>query len=285
VPDVPPRADGDSGSIVGPTRRASAARQMFAVSDPRAVEHIGRARCHETQGTRLARSIARGPVGSVRSPVPDRGTPIPAARTITRRSSCNSTNTEVPSIVYQGVTDSAAGVFDSIAANDTADHDRLANLFDTHHRRLYRLARRMTGSADEARDVVQDTFVKAALSLRAVPQSRGGEEAWLVRILVNLMRDRWRQRANRARLQEQYSSIGKASCASGESALIAHRAVWQALQTLAPRRRAVVVLHHLEDTPTAEIAQLLSISKVTVRWHLSRARAELSRVLQRTEEV
>ena len=45
---------------------------------------------------------------------------------------------------------------------DTAE--RLGLLFDTHYRRLYNLARRMTRSADEARDAVQDTFLRAARS-------------------------------------------------------------------------------------------------------------------------
>ena len=65
--------------------------------------------------------------------------------------------------------------------------ERLASLFDAHGDRLYRLARRLTGSADEARDLVQDTFFKAARSLTAVPAGTAEKEAaWLVRVLVNI---------------------------------------------------------------------------------------------------
>ena len=83
----------------------------------------------------------------------------------------------------------------------TANHDagaaadRLGVLFDAHHQRLYRLARRMSGSADEARDLVQDTFLRAARAPESVPWGASAEEAWLVRVLVNLCRDRWRQTA------------------------------------------------------------------------------------------
>src|SRR5258705_12052235 len=76
---------------------------------------------------------------------------------------------------------------------------RPAALFDLHEARLYRLARRLTSSADEARDLVQDTFLKTARSLTSVPAGFAREEAWLVRVLVNIRRDQWRQAAVRHR--------------------------------------------------------------------------------------
>ena len=57
--------------------------------------------------------------------------------------------------------------------------ERLGALFDAHHDRLYRLARRLAPSADDALDLVQETFLKAARSARAVPAGPAGEEAWL----------------------------------------------------------------------------------------------------------
>ena len=61
--------------------------------------------------------------------------------------------------------------------------DRVAALFDAHHHRLYRLARRLTRSADEALDLVQETFLRAARAPRSVPLGADREEAWLVRVL------------------------------------------------------------------------------------------------------
>src|SRR5262245_8923238 len=132
----------------------------------------------------------------------------------------------------------------------TANHeaqaaaDRLGTLFDAHHQRLYRLARRLSGSADEARDLVQDTFLRAARAPASVPAGPAAEEAWLVRVLINLCRDRWRQTANRERLDRSTAPRG-IHTADPEAALVARSVVWTALATLDPRRRAVLVMHEL----------------------------------------
>lgn len=75
---------------------------------------------------------------------------------------------------------------------------------------------------------------------------------------------------------------GRAST-SPEAALIAHTTVWRALQLLSPRRRAAIVLHELDGVSTAQIARLLGVSLVTVRWHLSRGRRELARAIVQDE--
>ena len=66
----------------------------------------------------------------------------------------------------------------------TLAQERLGTLFNTHADRLYRLARRLTPGADDALDLVQETFFKVAKSAALVPVGPRAEEAWLVRILV-----------------------------------------------------------------------------------------------------
>jgi RNA polymerase sigma factor (sigma-70 family) len=65
-----------------------------------------------------------------------------------------------------------------------------------------------------------------------------------------------------------------------EAALIAKTAIWQALDDLPPRRRAIVVMYELEEMAIPAIASLLGISAITVRWHLSMGRRELTRALK-----
>jgi RNA polymerase sigma factor (sigma-70 family) len=157
--------------------------------------------------------------------------------------------------------------------------DRLGGLFDAHHQRLYRLARRLTHNADEARDLVQDTFLRAARSPGSVPSGPSDEEAWLVRVLINLCRDRWRQTANRERLNRSAPTPDVQS-PDPEAALVARSVVWRALATLDPRRRAVLVMHELEGLPIDVVARTLGVTSVTVRWHLSKGRRQLAAAIR-----
>jgi len=151
---------------------------------------------------------------------------------------------------------------------------RLDTLFDEHHQRLYRLARRLTASPDDAADLVQETFLRAVAHAGRIPAGREREEAWLVRVMVNVTRDHGRRRRVRERERHRIPESGTAP--SPEGATVAKQAVEAALAGLKPRRRAVVVLCALEELSTREAAALLGMAEVTVRWHLSRAYKELA---------
>jgi len=172
-------------------------------------------------------------------------------------------------------------VFPMASAGDPAG--RLAALFDTHYGRLYRLARRLVPSSDDALDLVQETFLRAARSPKAVPLGARNEEAWLVRVLLNIRRDQWRHAAVRDRFNRnaiiggsEFAGVGR----DAEAAVIARAIVWKALDLLSPRRRAVIIMHELEGLEFSSIASLLGVSSITVRWHLSRGRQELARVIK-----
>jgi len=159
--------------------------------------------------------------------------------------------------------------------------DRVAALFDAHHQRLYRLARRLTSSADDALDLVQETFLRAAGAPGSVPSGSNREEAWLVRVLINVRRDQWRKAAVQKRHNEYTSRPSTQFQVESDhgSAVIAKTTVWRALDMLPPRRRAVVVMHELEGLAISTIASQLGISAITVRWYLSGGRRDLTRVL------
>jgi DNA-directed RNA polymerase specialized sigma24 family protein len=61
--------------------------------------------------------------------------------------------------------------------------------------------------------------------------------------------------------------------------MVAHAIVWQALDRLPPRRRAILVMYELEGASIPAIAALLGVAAVTVRWHLMVGRREMARAL------
>ncbi len=180
--------------------------------------------------------------------------------------------------VYEHVSGEAIGMLRAAVAPGVDDSARLERLFEIHQPRLYRLARRMSSSADEAADLVQETFLRVARRPGSLPPDSQSEEAWLVRVLVNLCRDEWRKRDVRRRYDQHEGHVSPPR-PSLETQLVAHATVWGALRELAPRRRAAIVMYELEGASIPRIAACLGIAAVTVRWHLSRGRKELAAII------
>jgi len=166
---------------------------------------------------------------------------------------------------------------DTAARAEDESSQRLAALFDSQHQRLYRIALRMVTDDDAARDLVQETFLRAATKVESLPDDGTSAEAWLVRVLVNLCNDRFR------RLKVRRDHVAMYPLRDGaedhEEAVVAASTVKRALAKLSPRRRAIVVLHELEGLDDRNIAKLLGITAVTVRWHLAKAKRELVEII------
>ena len=161
-----------------------------------------------------------------------------------------------------------------VAGVDPAE--RLQHLFELHHARLYRFALRLTRCDDEAMDLVQDAFVRAARDASRVPAGDDAAMSWLVRVVVNLARDRYR----RAMVRELFGRLHRAEPHDPTPALDAAQIVRAALMNLPPRQRAIVALHHLDGEPVSVIASMLGLAQVTVRWHLAAARKRLAELLR-----
>jgi RNA polymerase sigma-70 factor, ECF subfamily len=112
-----------------------------------------------------------------------------------------------------------------------------------------------------------------------VPHGAEHEEPWLVRVMINVARDRWRQIEVRKRGASEIESSYVPASLETESAMLARSIIRQALQRLPPRRRAILVLYEIEGVAIPAIARLLGVASVTVRWHLSIGRRELAAIV------
>jgi RNA polymerase sigma-70 factor (ECF subfamily) len=149
---------------------------------------------------------------------------------------------------------------------------------------LSRIAERLCGNAADARDLVQDTFERAARL--GLPEELRNPSAWLVTIMNNLFIDRCRARARRPThepLVEQHANVTQIDPDPPEPAWsrITVDDIRAALTELDPSYREVYELHTFQRWSYEQLAERLAIQRVTVGTRLNRARKKLREVLVR----
>jgi RNA polymerase sigma-70 factor (ECF subfamily) len=155
---------------------------------------------------------------------------------------------------------------------------------------VYRVARRLVGSREEAEDLVQETYARAFRSWRSYTPGTN-MRAWLFRILTNLNLDRGRRIQRTPDLQpleeSDYYLANKLASAGGEEVLdqehvverLSQDSVVNALSEIPPQFRDVVVLVDIGDFTYADAAQILDVPIGTVMSRLHRGRRALKQKL------
>jgi RNA polymerase sigma-70 factor, ECF subfamily len=160
---------------------------------------------------------------------------------------------------------------------------------------IYGLLYRLTESSEEARDLTQETFLRA---FQSIGHFRGESDlrTWIYRIAINQARNRWRWWRRRRRdvtvsidapqPNGTASLVGTLKSDNGrnpETDALAHereRALRKALGSLKRVYREAVVMRDIEGFAYEEIAVALDISVGTVKSRLARGRQELRRKLE-----
>jgi len=159
---------------------------------------------------------------------------------------------------------------------------------------IYGLLFRLTENSEEARDLTQETFLRA---FQSIGRFRGEADlkTWIYRIAINQARNRWRWWRRRRRdstvsldaTQGQTNQPLMATLAepsqNPEQQTLAHereKALRAALQKLGISYRETVILRDIEGFSYEEIASTLGINVGTVKSRLARGRQELRRRLE-----
>jgi len=145
-----------------------------------------------------------------------------------------------------------------------------------YNQRLYRVARALVKSAEEAEDVIQDAYVRAFEHLDQFA-GRARFSTWLTRIAVHEALARLRRRGRQADIEDVMPTL--ASGAAGPEQRVADhelgRAIEAAVDALPEVYSSVFVLREVEGLSTAETAACLDVNAETVKTRLHRARALL----------
>jgi RNA polymerase sigma-70 factor, ECF subfamily len=171
-------------------------------------------------------------------------------------------------------------------------------LVRAHHRKVYALCYRFTGSGTDAEDLTQEVFLKIYANLASFDVNRGSLQVWITTLTRNLLVDHFRRTRNlraTGSLDEGWDETGElrpidrleAGGPSQHDAATRHeleKMVQRALAQVSPELREAVILRDLQDMDYKEIAQVLGIPEGTVKSRISRGRAELARLLERNKK-
>jgi RNA polymerase sigma-70 factor (ECF subfamily) len=175
------------------------------------------------------------------------------------------------------ITPHDAGPVDDVVRRAVhGDVDAFQAIYDASATAVYALCRRMSGDEREARELVQDVFVRAWERL-ATFRGQSALATWLHRLAVNLVLERLRgSRRDAARLTEGDETTLGGSAGSGQ---VDTRLDFEAALARLPAGARTVLVLHLEGYSHAEIAGLTGIAAGTARAQLWRARRALTRWL------
>ena len=166
---------------------------------------------------------------------------------------------------------------------DTAFHE----LVDRYANDLFRLAYSLTGNADDAEDILQETFIKAFRHIDTFRNEQSGAfQAWLQRICVNNsishLRKMKRRRDNFLSLSDMHTEPTDKNSSPEEK--VEHQRflnfVEQAVNRLSPKQKVIFDLRYTQHKTIRSIAHLLGSSESNVKTQLSRSVKKLRKSLK-----
>ncbi|MCR4439871.1 MAG: sigma-70 family RNA polymerase sigma factor [bacterium] len=177
------------------------------------------------------------------------------------------------------VQESEAELIERAKAGDRAAQAAIVRRYE---QMVYNVALRLTGNADEAEGVMQETFLKV---LEALPTFRGDAQlgTWIYRIATNYALMQLRKRKVPTYSLEEYNLDESRDLASfnrslgdNPEALVLNaelRAVMEeAIEALPAKYKTAFVLKDMEGLPLQQIAEMLNLNVATVKTHIHRAR-------------
>jgi len=177
-----------------------------------------------------------------------------------------------------------------VARSNGGDSDSFNELIRRWERPIYALAYRQIGREEDARDVCQETFLRAYRALKGF-RGQAKFSSWLYRIAINLCRD-WMRRERRTPTVQAPEDVDLMELAAArepsetiEDRIARHddsRAVARAMTLLSDDQRTAIVLKEYHGLTFQEIADLIGCPLSTVKTRLYQGLTVLRRELART---
>ena len=152
------------------------------------------------------------------------------------------------------------------------------DIFNEHAPLVYRTAYGVTGSHEDAEDVLQTLFLRL-MRRELTPDLRKSPQAYLYRAAVNLSLDTIRFRRRHVQSDgEAFLDVPAPDTESIDDDR--HRRLYHAIAELKPESAQILILRYVHDKSDAEIARMLNVSRGTIALRLFRSRARLKKLLR-----
>ncbi|MBS0010571.1 MAG: RNA polymerase sigma factor [Bacteroidales bacterium] len=154
-------------------------------------------------------------------------------------------------------------------------------LYRRYSSKLFAVSLQYTGSHDDARDVLQESFIKIFTSLHSY-HGDGSFEGWMRRIVVNTALEKHRNRFYLNKVDEPgFENDTLPQLQADEISGMESEDLLNFIMSLPPKYRMVFNLYALEGYSHKEIADMLNISEGTSKSNLSRARTILQKKVEK----
>jgi RNA polymerase sigma-70 factor (ECF subfamily) len=172
-----------------------------------------------------------------------------------------------------------------VSTRDDARERAFRALYDSHVDFVWRNLRRLGVSVNDVEDRTQETFVVAHRRFHEFEDRGHGPRAWLFQIVLRVASDARRHRRRHPEDADGGDATDRAVVEAPQTEVVARREALDrldtALEAIEVGRRAVLVLHEIEEMTAPEIANVLAIPLNTVYSRLRVARTELETSLSR----
>jgi RNA polymerase sigma-70 factor (ECF subfamily) len=166
------------------------------------------------------------------------------------------------------------------ATAQTAEYEAFFWQFE---HRIYGYLMRMVGDPEAARDLTQETFLRAWKEFDKIAPHRDNGR-WLFRVASNLAINYHRHRSTVVG-SPMPLDVDYLRMSDPNERFSQHEYILDMLRELTPKQRAVLVLHEVFDLTCDEIGQVLSMSRGATKMALFRAREHFAQIYQREESA
>lgn len=162
------------------------------------------------------------------------------------------------------------------------DMTAFEQLFHRHQDRVYSVASRMMNNPEDALDMTQEIFLRAYQKINKFNFS-AAFSTWLYRLATNLCIDELRRHKRTANTTTLEEAISQSDGNTPEEDAISkdrERRLWQAINSLKEKERAIIILRDIEDLSYKEIAEVFGCSLGRVKSRIHEARQNLKNILE-----